>query len=225
MAGPSGATARLALPYPVASDSADVPRDVKALADKLDATKSLGVPLVAALPVSPADGDEIYFQSAAMATAGIVWHLRYRAAIADAYKWELLGGGPFQNEIGTMENVGTAGSWANLATNGPQITCPLAGIYTINYGSRIVLSSRGITVWTGVAIGDTTPVGVTGAVELVSPDTGVPYTGPIAASVATRTRLTVAAGNIIKHRYLSGLATSGAQFGDRWLDVTPMRVG
>ena len=36
MAGPSGATTRLALPYPVSSDSADVPRDVKALTDVLD---------------------------------------------------------------------------------------------------------------------------------------------------------------------------------------------
>jgi hypothetical protein len=36
MAGPSGTTAKLALPYPVPDDSVDVPRDVQALAVKLD---------------------------------------------------------------------------------------------------------------------------------------------------------------------------------------------
>jgi hypothetical protein len=37
MAGPSGSTSALHLPYPTPDDTVDVPRDVKALADKLDA--------------------------------------------------------------------------------------------------------------------------------------------------------------------------------------------
>jgi hypothetical protein len=36
LAAPSGATARLALPYPIPDDPVDVPRDVQALATKLD---------------------------------------------------------------------------------------------------------------------------------------------------------------------------------------------
>jgi len=36
------ATTRLALPYPTASDTADVPRDVQALADKLDPASGAG---------------------------------------------------------------------------------------------------------------------------------------------------------------------------------------
>jgi hypothetical protein len=44
-----GATANLALPYPIPDDSVDVPRDVKALADKLDL--SLGSRVLSAAPV------------------------------------------------------------------------------------------------------------------------------------------------------------------------------
>ena len=39
-----GSTPRLILPYPVPDDTVDVPRDVKALADKLDGISDLGVP-------------------------------------------------------------------------------------------------------------------------------------------------------------------------------------
>jgi len=43
MAGPSGTTPVLALPYPTPDDNVDVPRDIKALADKLDPMNSLAV--------------------------------------------------------------------------------------------------------------------------------------------------------------------------------------
>jgi hypothetical protein len=52
----AGSTATLALPYPVAADSADVPRDIKALADKLEASVLVpGIKLVTVLPGSPED--------------------------------------------------------------------------------------------------------------------------------------------------------------------------
>jgi microcystin-dependent protein len=38
MAAPSGTTPKLLLPYPIDDDQVDVPRDIKALADKLDVT-------------------------------------------------------------------------------------------------------------------------------------------------------------------------------------------
>ena len=37
-----GSTPNLALPYPELSDNADVPQDIRALADKLDAILALG---------------------------------------------------------------------------------------------------------------------------------------------------------------------------------------
>jgi hypothetical protein len=43
MAGPSGATPNLSLPYPVPDDSVDVPRDIQALATALDAGRAVPV--------------------------------------------------------------------------------------------------------------------------------------------------------------------------------------
>src|SRR4051812_3533645 len=52
MAAPSGATPILGLPYPIPNDDVDVPRDIKALADKLDATKSIrATSVLASAPV------------------------------------------------------------------------------------------------------------------------------------------------------------------------------
>jgi hypothetical protein len=61
MAGPSGITAKLALPYPTGTDTVDVPRDVLALATKLDplvATQSQGT--IAARPAAASAGRFYY---------------------------------------------------------------------------------------------------------------------------------------------------------------------
>jgi microcystin-dependent protein len=50
MAGPSGVTSRLALPYPIPDDNVDAPRDTKALAEKLDL---IGVVPVGAMMMWP----------------------------------------------------------------------------------------------------------------------------------------------------------------------------
>lgn len=95
--------------------------------------------IVSALPGSPFDGQEIYFQSAAMATAGVVWHLRYRAG-GGAYKWEFLGGPPI---IATNTTAGTVSSNTTPAafTNTPTITIPLLGDYWVT-GSGDVSTSN-----------------------------------------------------------------------------------
>lgn len=84
--------------------------------------------IVSALPGSPFDGQEIYYQNATMATAGTVWHFRYRAG-GGTYKWEYLGGGEL-NAVNTTS--GTAASTTAVAfTNTPTITVPLAGDYFV----------------------------------------------------------------------------------------------
>jgi hypothetical protein len=225
MAGPSGQTPRLLLPYPIPDDTVDVPRDVKALADALDVIRSLGTPVVTALPIGPADGTEVYYQTAAMAAVGVIWHLRYRAAIADAYKWEYVGGGPLQHEVLASQNATVTSTWTNLATDGPLVTCPLAGIYTFNFGCKFQMGGRLLTQQCGVAIGDTIPAAAP-MLQQSTPDTGTPFaSGTAVSSAAARTRFTVAAGNITKLRYWSTLATGGANFIERWLDAHPLRVG
>lgn len=174
------ATARLQLPYPIPDDTVDVPRDVQALAAKLDPSTSVylqgtaaarpaagvsgrlyfatdtgavsydtgtawinvstpsssGVPLVTSLPSSPVDGQEVYYQNAAMAATangGSVWHLRYRAGSASIYKWECVGGTPFVTaNVNDANTAGAGSSWSAQLTDGTGIVgidIPLAGDY------------------------------------------------------------------------------------------------
>ena len=67
------------------------------------------IPLVTSLPGSPIDGQEVYYQSAAMAADGVVWHLRYRASSSSAYKWEYLGGPPLSAAIDAATTVSATG--------------------------------------------------------------------------------------------------------------------
>jgi hypothetical protein len=89
--------------------------------------------LVTALPSNPQDGDECYFQSAAMALDGIIWHLRYRAASASAYKWEYLGGSTWQIDTG----MGTVPLGTNSAIGPTTLTLPLNGDYRVEHGGRM----------------------------------------------------------------------------------------
>jgi len=133
------ATPVLALPYPAATDTADVPRDIQALAVKLDGYTSLRPALVSSLPGSPADGQEVYYL--ADAANGIVWHLRYRTAATGSYKWEVLGQPPPL----TAEQPADAGTasvgWVAI-TPTAAVTPPLAGVYDFTLGG---------TMWNGTA--------------------------------------------------------------------------
>lgn len=123
-------TARLALPYPIPNDTVDVPRDVQALADKLDALTRMAPPLVSALPGSPSDGDECYLQTAAMAIAGVVWRLRYRAAISDSSKWEFVGGTPLGYQTANTTIFANGAGWKRFPAP-LQVAIPVKGQYVV----------------------------------------------------------------------------------------------
>lgn len=90
--------------------------------------------IVSSLPGSPADGDVCYYQNSDMATAGVVWQLRYRSG-GGTYKWEFIGGGPLSATIATSEAT-TSTSYTNLTTTGPSVTAPLAGDYKLMISVR-----------------------------------------------------------------------------------------
>jgi hypothetical protein len=92
--------------------------------------------LVSALPTSPQDGDECYFQSAAMATDGVIWHLRYRAASA-SYKWEFLGGSPLLSTA--TATLSLSNGWLAYPTG--QLAVPLTGQYRIGQSAEVQLPS------------------------------------------------------------------------------------
>jgi hypothetical protein len=126
-------TPNLALPYPQQTDTADVPRDIQALAVKLDGFPLLRPPVVTALPASPVDGDEVYFQLPG--DPSYKWHLRYDAASANAQKWEYLGGSAFT--AGPSGSIVTNATVRTPMTNGPTITVPLTGAYYVVWGLSV----------------------------------------------------------------------------------------
>lgn len=132
MAGPSGATSRLALPYPIPADNVDVPRDVQALATKLDALQGYGPPTFATgtLPASPATGDEVYYTPPS--TSGIMWHLLWGAATA---RWFCVGGPPIIAVDSNSETRGPTGApYPSLFALNPasQIVVPATGVYDVS---------------------------------------------------------------------------------------------
>lgn len=86
------------------------------------------------LPAAPVDGQEAFYQSAAMATPGMVWHFRYRAGSGSAYKWEFVGGPPLFAEVIAQETA-SAQIFGDLTTVGPTVTLPLAGDYDVEIGA------------------------------------------------------------------------------------------
>ena len=137
-------TTVLQLPYPVPDDTVDVPRDVKALAEKLDATSSLKPPARATLPGSPAVGDEIYYTG----QAGCLWHLRFGGTA-----WQFLGGGDQFSTVGNpAAGIAGGGGWTAWP-GGPQLTLTAPGTYAVtSAGFRCQQMSAG-SIDVSLAIG------------------------------------------------------------------------
>ena len=96
-------------------------------------------PLVSTLPPAPANGDEVYFQDASMATNGIIWHLRYRSGASGSYKWEVVSAGPLIDGIASEVNKTVAVALTYYDFSAPiSIDVPLAGDYLIRVsGNRV----------------------------------------------------------------------------------------
>jgi len=207
------ATPIYALPYPAPSDPADGPGGFQALALRAEAT--LAPARVTALPGSPFDGQEVYFQSAAMATEGVVWHLRYRAAASGSYKWEFLGGPPMSTEIVIVEGT-TSVTLVDLSTPGPTVTVPLAGDYLISFGATVASAGPELP-WTTVKLGAAAVADAQGFPMVVT--AGNANTGSRTERVAA-----IAASAALKMMYRT-TAGGAVNWDRRWITVTPVRVG
>jgi microcystin-dependent protein len=178
-------------------------------------SSSTGIALVSTLPASPTDGMEIYFL--ADAANGIVWHLRYRSAAPGSFKWEFVGGPPLIHQIDTDEG-GTTTSYTDFATVGPQLTIPLAGDYIAEYGALSYQT---------VASVDNYYTPKLGAAAANDVDTALAtFTGTSKLVTHQRTRRfnALAASALIKMQFKMSAANAGS-FRNRWLTLTPVRVG
>jgi len=135
MAGPSGATPRLALPFPTETDNVDVPRDIKALADKLDA---VSLPArTATLPSNPTDGQEVYLALDANKLA----QCRYNSSAA---RWEILGCTPLWN-VGVNATWVSPTSWAPVNMT-PSLMLPFRGAWVVKASGVRSLSTATPTI-------------------------------------------------------------------------------
>jgi hypothetical protein len=191
---------------------------------------------VTALPTTGlVDGQEVYYQSTiagtgggatnTMATVGAVWHLRYRAASASAYKWEAVGAPPVgEYAVGgrayyTRESTGSV-YHAALTTVGPRVKAPLAGDYQVSFSAIAYETAAGGAPTVAIVVGSETPTAW-------STNDSLDYLGAAGVTVplaGTRAR-TAAALDYIELLYATSNAAGPAEFYNRNLTITPIRVG
>jgi hypothetical protein len=165
------------------------------------------------------DGMEVYVL--ADASAGVIFHLRYRAA-ASTHKWEVIGAPALTAEVTNSEALGSAAVWVNLPTAGPSIVIPLAGDYEVDGGARgQVAYLNGGTVLAGLAIGDTTPFdyGQEGATDPNNPSSTIGNWGTPQIPLK---RKTFAMNDVLKLRYQT--TPVAGSFADRKISARPIRV-
>lgn len=174
------------------------------------------VQLVSALPGSASDGDEVYYQNAAMATDGVLWHLRYRAAASGSYKWEFVGGSSLKSVVEGYDTSVITGVWHDLGVSGPQLTIPLAGDYEEKWGANLRVLSGANQVNMGLS--------VDGAAPAIGYDIEVLANVSGEGAHASRSKVqTLGAGVLLKARYYVASGQMSAR--GRWLEIVPVRVG
>jgi hypothetical protein len=172
--------------------------------------------VVTSLPSSPVDGQEIRYL--ADATNGIIWNLKYRAASASAYRWEVIGGSALFAEVAPEEST-TAGAYGALTTAGPSVTVPLAGDYDVDVSATAANSGTNVGFFMSYDISPTAAVDADAAFG----QAGASGTNNYFAIRRLRRKTALAAGTVLvsKYRVTGG---TGA-FNRRQLYVRPVRVG
>lgn len=217
-----GQTTNYQLPYPELGDTADVPRDVKALAVKLDGFTSIRPPVVTSLPGSPVDGQQVLYRFSTASGAG-VWHLVYDAGwSADAYKWHVLGGPSLFNAVPAVSTMAST-TWAEFPPGGgPGLVLPLPGVYDFEYGARIWADANAAAVTRQYGLA---PVaGTPAAGEFIDyhwPNAQAP--AYIIQASSFRKTLATAASILTLGRVAAGPGVIGAD--GRWARGMPARVG
>lgn len=184
--------------------------------DAFAAADALAVPFVTSLPSFPSDGYECFF--IADATNGVGWHLKYHAA-GGTYKWLYLGGAPLYAEVPNSETH-TTSTYSALATAGPSITLPLNGDYDVEIGFEGMASIQTTSTYMSYDIGGTAAVDADGARHR----TGSNDTASTAQVSRMRRKTGLSLGAALVSKYRGGAGATNT-FANRWMRVTPVRVG
>lgn len=146
------------LPYPDLNDTANVPRDIQALATKLDGFSGLtyaSPPVVTTLPASPIEGQECIYhptvapKNGATMTGDPYWCLRRISGV-----WRFMGGTPFVAAITSTFNP-AASLGSTLVSLKTRCGLPAVGYYRVSTQVRLAFPTYGATtmviLWAGLA--------------------------------------------------------------------------
>ena len=174
--------------------------------------------LVTSLPVSAVDGQEIYYL--VDPSAGIIWHLRYRAASPNAQKWEKIGGQIYglQQTVSSSQSTANVNTFADM-TGGPTMTVPLTGLYYVTFYGSVQQSSVGlgdariaVSNQANVLLGNASGQIVSSQFEFTNP--------------FRRDGISATAGDTLKLRVsTNNLAHAFGNVAPWRLDIDPIRVG
>lgn len=162
------------------------------------------------LPGSPSDGQE-YVYSADSAN-GVGWRMRWTTA---TNRWEFVGGGWMESTVTAQETVSST-TYTDLATVGPSLTVPVAGVYLLSASCRGYSSATTNNGYMSVSLGgataadaDSLTVSLLGAANAPS---HFSYAG-------RRKTFAAAAALVAKYRYA---VTGTATFAERRIAIQPV---
>lgn len=174
--------------------------------------------LVSALPGSPVDGQEVYFQNTTLAAEGVVWHLRYRSASSSSHKWEFVGGPAMQT--GYLGNTEKKTEALQELTSGPKLTVPVSGEYDIGFSIRVESLEAATRTISALPLIN----GATGlkGVEFVCSAAGGNFFGATLGLYVQRANLTAA--QVLSAGILQA-GTQAVNFQGGYITLCPVRVG
>jgi len=166
-------------------------------------------------PSNPIDGDIwIAYGSA----TGMAWQFVYEADwTTDAYKWKCIGGGNAYAQVITAELRPASSAPGDLATVGPSIPIPRAGIYHVNWGSLVNTANSQSGGYAGSYIYDTTNTRQSNGMAAEAATNGGN------ASAAASEQIEINPPITIKLSYFAQ-TNQNVTFSYRWLSVYPLRI-
>jgi hypothetical protein len=177
---------------------------------------------VTSLPTDPFDGQEVDLVVDSLGTYGgpYLWHCKYRAATTAPYRWHVFGGEALWAYVGPSQTR-SLGSYGDLATVGPSITVPFAGIYSPRLAMDVFTNASNAFGAADLQIGATL---ADGSERLLFQQ--LPYAGG-ASNAAGREQIPIvvaAAGAVVKMVYQAD-GVNAATFSSRSLALRPVRIG
>jgi len=154
--------------------------------------------------------------------AGSIWRVRYRAASASVYKWEVISAPAITSEINTDQTT-TSTTFVDLDTNGPDVTTLREGDYYIEVGCNAyheVAAQVSGFVYMSYSIGGVAAI-ITDGVRSRgrSQDTDFSHS----SQMRCQRKNAIPASTLIRAKY-KGPGTAVAHFRWRTLRVRPIRI-